>query len=158
VNRKRVSSRSTAQQEIEAVILSRLSLVVEMPLQGAKLKTGRSHIALDGLGSEQHEKSFVIVEIFAHVGRVKAAQRHKVQADLFKLSLAKAILLSQGVTLVRAIFVMVCEDCAKSCFGNTWISDAADAHGIEHLVLNIGPEEREALVSAQAKQNLMHAV
>ena len=95
-----------------------------------------------------------MVEVYAHIGKVKAAQRHKVQADVLKLSLVRQTLLSSGHESVRAIFAFVCTDCATALQGRTWVGDAAKHLGIEAMVLEASEEERADLLRVQAEQNL----
>ena len=44
-----------------------------------------------------------IAEVFAYVGKVKAARRHKVQADVLMLAFAREFRKEQGAREVRAI-------------------------------------------------------
>ena len=146
---KRVASDSKVQKEFEAYVLAALSVERGVKLVGSKLKTGHSYIELDAFWEDQGTNSAVVVEVFAHTGKVKAAQRHKVQTDVFKLSLARRILTEQGFTDIKAIVAFVCEDCARSLTGRTWVGDAAGELGVTTLTRPLQNDIKARLLAAQ---------
>lgn len=152
---KRAGSRSDVQAEAEKLVLAVLSQSLGVPLVSGKVTTGDSYVEVDGLWLGLDKKRAVLVEVFAHVGAVKAAQRHKVQADVFKLTLAKEVLAEGGFETVEAYCAFVCTQCARSIEGRTWVRDAARRSGIGMLHAEISPDALERLVSAQKKQNLL---
>ena len=154
---KRVGSRSEAQAEAESYVLSDLAKQFGMTLRGGRLKTGQSFVQLDGLSIDWERSLAVAVEVFAHIGRVKAAQRHKVHADVFKLALVRSLLLEQGITEVKAVFAFTCLECARSLSGKTWIADAAQRYGVQSINVELPSDLTAKVVAAQARQNLIEA-
>jgi hypothetical protein len=152
---QRTASSSHVQKKVEDYVLRRLSEELQVQIAGGKLSTGKSYIELDGMWLSEADSKAVVVEVFAHLGRVKAAQRHKVQTDVFKLSLARQILLSQGIADVRAIVAFVCEDCSKAVTGRTWVADAALQLGVDPQIVPIREDLRQELIAAQKEQNLL---
>ena len=155
---KRLGSRSDTQAEVETFVLAQLTSEFNNVIVGGKIITGRSYIQLDGLALDKELGVAVLVEVFGHLGTVKAAQRHKVHADVFKLALARDLLREQGYKDVQAIFAFVCEDCAKALSGRTWAADAAERYGIVTKYIILTDELIARLRSAQVKQNLIEQV
>lgn len=152
---KRAGSRSDTQSEAETYVLVQLSQRFGLQLVSGKVDTGRSFVQLDGLAIDRERSIAVAVEVFAHVGRVKAAQRHKVHADVFKLALVRSLLLDQGIADVTAVFAFTCLECARSLTGRTWIADAASRYGVQSVSMEIPTELTSKILEAQARQNLI---
>ncbi len=110
---------------------------------------------LDGMAHDPKDGSYTLVEVFAHIGKVKAAQRHKVHADVLKLAVARSVLQEAGATSVRALVAFVCPDCAKSLLGKTWVADSAERFGVDVVTVPISDATRFDILTVQAKQNLL---
>lgn len=154
---KRLESRSDVQADVERYVLAELSQRFGLVIQSGRINTGRSFVQLDGLAIDKERSFAVAVEVFAHVGRVKAAQRHKVHADVFKLALVRSLLQEQGFTEVKAIFAFTCIECARSITGRTWIGDAAEHYGVQSTTVELPPDITTNVLAAQARQNLIES-
>lgn len=156
MRQKRTESASDTQKKVERLVLESLSIELNANLTGGRLRTGRSYIEVDGIWLSKPESRAVAVEVFAHIGRVKAAQRHKVQTDVFKLSLARQILIDDGFSEIHCIVAFVCEECSKAVTGKTWVGDAANQLGVVPKIVMIPDILRTELLAAQALQNLLN--
>ena len=89
----------------------------------------------------------VLVEVFAHQGRLKGGQIHKVARDALKLgTLARTRPESR---LVVAFGDQAAADCV---LGKSWLAEALRTWGIEVFVAELEPSIRDGLVAAQVRQ------
>ena len=151
----RHGSRSDVQRSVELEVLEALSKQFGCHFSGGRVNTGRSYVEIDGMARDPIDGSYTLVEVFAHVGKVKAAQRHKVHADVLKLALARTVLQEAGASSVRALVAFVCVNCAKSLLGKTWVADSAERFGVDVVIVPISETSHGNLLTVQAKQNLM---
>ena len=145
---KREKSRSDVQQGIEKYVLENLGDELKAVLiQGYKLEK----TVVDGYCCSGNE--IIIVEVSAHIGKLKAGQRKKVLTDLFKMAYLKRIKEKEGFA-VKCLMVFVDEDAASAFSDKTWGHDAADSFGIEMKVVKIPAIERSHIVNAQKEQDV----
>lgn len=140
-------STAAVQTKMEAVILDALSAQLGVTLeQKVKLEFGDAWMELDGATEDES----VLVEVFAHVGKLKGGQRHKVSTDALKL-----IALSESRPQSRLILAFADQAAASSIVG--WKAAVLKHHGIELLVAELSEAEHAELVAAQAKQKMINA-
>lgn len=96
----------------------------------------------------------IVVEVFARVGKLKAAQQRKVKADLFKLAYVR----QRMGTEWRALLVFVDEAAAASSLGRAWHVDAARTFGIEIRVMALPDDLRANVLAAQDRQRMVNSV
>jgi hypothetical protein len=101
-------------------------------------------LELDGAS----ESAPIVCEAWAHVGPAKAAQRHKVMTDAFKLTFA-AQFLPQGT---RKILVTADVEVVQHLRGKGWMAQALKANDVELHCVQLRPETVEALRTAQKRQ------
>lgn len=88
-----------------------------------------------------------LVEVFAHVGRSKSGQRHKIAHDMTKLLLAERRL---AVPCRKVIAVI--DGAALAHLDKGWGGEFARAFGIELKVLAGFEDRHDALRAVQARQ------
>ena len=99
------------------------------------------------------DKEKVIGEIFAHIGKLKPAQSHKICADILKMMLFEK---ANNVELRKMI--VVCSDAIEEQLtGNSYVSEAIRQFGIEPVRIDIDPELRESLLWTQERQRMVKA-
>ena len=96
----------------------------------------------------------LVVEIYARIGALKAAQAHKVRADLFKLAYLRKLLGADW----RAVLCFVDHEAAAFVLGGSWAAKAAASFGVEIVVQPIPENLRQEVIAAQARQRMTNAV
>ena len=132
---------SRVQREAESVI--RASLAEQL---GVKLAEPPSALDLrvDGFAEGLQP---ICVEIWAHQGAAKSAQRAKVMKDMCKLLLCERILGKP----CRKVFA-VSDAAAVAFLRGSWQGRFAEEFGIELVVVPIPLEVRQRISEAQGKQ------
>jgi hypothetical protein len=140
------ASDSSAQVAAEATILAALGATLGVPLaQGKEFPIGATHVRPDGVAADES----VFVEVFAHIGRLKGGQRHKVSTDALKL-----LAIRKARPDAQLILAFADEAAAASMSG--WRAETLKANGIEIHVVALGPEGRAEIEAAQAKQKMVN--
>ncbi len=141
-------SRSDAQKEAEILIRKRLSKKLGVALTPQRLwldGPGGAYVDVDGVGPNES----VLVEIFAHQGRLKGGQRHKVTGDALKL-----------ITLARTrpaskLIIALCDQAAADGLVG-WLAEALDVWGIDRQVVKLPDDVCDGLKAAQLRQNMVN--
>lgn len=116
---------------------------------------GRS-FTVDGY-AERGDDVF-LVEVWSRVGAAKAAQKHKVRADILKLiTLTRLFQQERPAVRVECSIVFVDELAAQALSKTTWTSLSAELFGIQTEVIAISAELRQAILAAQRTQDLRYA-
>jgi hypothetical protein len=140
------ASDSSAQAAAEATILAALGVALGVPLvQGQEFPIGATHVRPDGVAADES----VFVEVFAHIGRLKGGQRHKVSTDALKL-----LAIRETRPDARLILAFADEGAAASVSG--WRAETLKANGIEIHAVALGPEDRAKIEAAQARQKMVN--
>jgi hypothetical protein len=141
-------SDSATQRAAEPLILAGVSAKLAVPLAPKSLKLpGGSRVDVDGVNEEED----VFVEIFAHQGRLRGGQVHKVARDALKLvTLARA---REGARLVIAFGDA---DAASCVTGASWLSEALNTWCVEVIVADLDESVREGLREAQVRQVMVN--
>jgi hypothetical protein len=139
-------SDSSVQIAAEATILTALSKAIGIPFtQGVTLPVGTAHVRPDGVAADKS----AFVEVFAHIGKLKGGQRHKVSTDALKL-----LAIRETRPSARLILAFVDEAAAASVSG--WRADTLRANGIEIRVVSLSAEDRATIEAAQARQKMVN--
>lgn len=140
-------SDSSAQIVAEAAILDLLGESIGVPLsQNAKVAIGSSEVQPDGMAAD----GSVVVEVFAHIGKLRGGQRHKVSTDALKL-----LAIRESRPNARLILVFADEEAAASVSG--WKAETLKANGVEIHTVDLDPAERTMIETAQAQQKMVNA-
>lgn len=130
----------------EATILAALGGAVGTPLiRGARFSVGAAHVRPDGVAADKS----VFVEVFAHIGKLKGSQRHKVSTDALKLLAIRA-----DHSDARLILAFGDQAAAASVSG--WRAETLKANGIEIHVVDLSPDDRAKIEAAQAAQKMIN--
>lgn len=143
-------SDSLEQRNAEALILQAVSASVGVELAPRSLRlNGGARANVDGAASDES----VLVEVFAHQGRLKGAQFHKVARDALKL-----------ITLGRdrpgsRLIIAFGDSAALACVNaKSWLAESLRVWGVEVLTVDLDEEVRAGLRSAQARQIMVNPV
>jgi hypothetical protein len=139
-------SNSEAQVIAEAAILDAVGRSLDITLsQGVKVSLGDSHVQPDGVAADYS----VFVEVFAHIGKLRGGQRHKVSSDALKL-----LAIREAHPDARLILAFADEEAAASVSG--WKAETLAANGIEIQTVDLGPAVRAEVEAAQARQKMVN--
>ena len=140
-------SDSSAQIAAEAAILDLLGESIGVPLsQNAKVAVGGSEVQPDGMAAD----GSVVVEVFAHIGKLRGGQRHKVSTDALKL-----LAIRESRPDARLILAFTDEEAAASVSG--WKAETLKANGVEIHTVDLDPAKRTMIETAQAQQKMVNA-
>lgn len=141
-------SNSSAQIAAEATILGLLGDSIGVTLsQGAKVPVGGTEVQPDGMAAD----GSVVVEVFAHIGKLRGGQRHKVSTDALKL-----MAIRKSRPQARLILAFADREAAASVSG--WKAETLKANGIEIHTIDLGPIERTEIKVAQARQTMVNPI
>lgn len=87
-------------------------------------------------------------EVYAHIGKMKPAQEHKVMHDAAKLRYAERLIGSPR----RKLMVFADAVAAAPFLDKRWKGQALAEDGIEIIVLDLPDVERELVRKAQVRQ------
>jgi hypothetical protein len=145
----RMASDSRVQMDAEPLILLAVSEAlggVELRPERLRLENG-AYVDVDGAAPD----GSVLVEVFAHQGRFKSGQVHKVAKDALKLiTLARTRPASK---LVLAFGDQAAADCVT---GKSWLAEAIRAWGIEVHVAGLNEAVRAGVRLAQERQVMVN--
>ena len=138
-------SDSTAQQFAEKKILALLNKKHNFKLVNHKVVIDGTAFQLDGYS----EKPPVLCEIYSRIGRLKPAQKNKINKDILKMLLIEKML----NRAFRKIIAFADEEAAGSFKdGESWYSKLKDYFRIEIIVIDIPEALKENLINAQKRQ------
>ncbi|MEU1687923.1 hypothetical protein [Micromonospora sp. NPDC005707] len=137
---------SAVQRHAEAVMLSLLAdrLGVGLSPRRFVLEDG-SRVEVDGAD----ERLAVLVEVWAHQGPPKSAQKHKVLADAFRL-----MFVASSLTTPPRLVLCLSDVEAAHHFttARSWAAAALRAFGVEVELVELPPETRSEIRAAQRRQ------
>lgn len=143
-------SKATEQQEAEKY----LSLELEKWIGCTLEKNARVYLA-NGVHIEPDlysEKEKTVCEIYAHIGKLKVGQQHKISQDILKMILLEK---SRGVTY-RKIIITLDDEVEKFLKGKSFIAESIRQFGIEIKRVEISKEMKEQIVTAQKRQVMIN--
>ena len=133
---------SSIQRQAEAVIRKELETKLGCSIGKSPDKLGG--LKLDGFVKAECP---ICIEIWAHQGSAKSAQKAKVIKDMCKLLLAERLIGKR----CRKIFV-VADQAAVSHLTNSWQGEFAKKFDIELQVVDIDDDTRQQILQAQKEQ------
>jgi hypothetical protein len=138
---------SAEQREAEVVILAELARQIGIPLAPRKFPL-EAGVIVTVDGASQHPP--VLVEIWAHQGPPKPAQKAKVIADAFKLLWLDLSFFDKRARKILALS----DDAAAGHFrGHTWVALALRDLGIEVIVVQLPDTMKAQIRRAQGRQS-----
>jgi len=139
-------SNSEAQSEAEAAVLGALGKTLGVSLrQGAEVPVGDSRVCPDGVDAD----ASIFVEVFAHIGRLRGGQKHKVATDALKL-----LAIRDAHPNARLILAFADRGAAESIRG--WRAATLAANGIELRAVDLDPAERATIEAVQHRQRMVN--
>jgi hypothetical protein len=145
MSKDRHPSDSMEQKLAENEIRSYLNKKYKLNLTSKKVLLKETTFQLDGYS----ESPPVLCEIYSHVGKLKPAQKNKINKDILKMLLIEKM----GGKTCRKIIAFSDEEAAKSFSGGeSWYSRLKDNFNIEILIIEIPSQLKESLVNAQKRQ------
>ncbi len=124
-------SDSLEQRVAEPLILAEVELTLGVELVKASLDLpGGSRVEIDGAAPD----GSAFVEVFAHQGRLKGGQVHKVARDALKLI---TVARSRPVSPDHLIIAFADDEAAACVGGETWLSEALSTWGIEVFIADL---------------------
>lgn len=139
-------SSSKVQVEKEQVILRAISRQVGVNLnQRVRLDFGDSWMEVDGASVDET----VLVEVYAHIGKLKGAHKHKISTDALKL-----IALGESRPNARLIIALADQDAARSIVG--WKAAVLKHNRVEILVAELAEKDRAELLTTQSVQSMVN--
>jgi len=141
-------SSSHEQQSAERLILGAVSLHLGSKVTPRRVDLpGGAYVNVDGVADEPP----VFVEVYAHQGRLRGGQRHKIAGDILKLlTLGKA---HPGARLVLAFADI---EVAGQVQNKGWLAEAIRTWSVEVFVADLPVEVREGLRAAQGRQVMVN--
>jgi hypothetical protein len=150
---KRSASCSDVQQLAEQLMVSEFSRQLGRELGRATIPIGKNKVAVDGFHRDENEVT--LVEVWAHVGKAKSAQRNKVLSDMLKLAFVSSVLRRSYPTLnVESHLIFADVSAANVVTGNGWAALAAKEFGIAMQVIALPKEVINTIKEAQRKQDI----
>lgn len=147
VEHARPPGSSHEQQDAERVMLDLLGAELKLDLEPAIITVpSGARVQVDGADAERT----VLVECWAHHGRPKAAQRHKVLSDAFKLTW-----ISSTIYPRPRLFLCLSDEEAAAPFISTarsWAAQALSDLGVAVVLVALPPELRQMIREAQQRQ------
>src|SRR5580658_10449489 len=142
-------SDSTEQRTVESFALAEVSKRLGVDLLPRKLQLpGGSYVEIDGATEGPPP---VLAEVYAHQGRLKGGQFHKLLADAFKLVAARKLSFPCGHA--RVLLVLTDDDAARG-LRSGWRKAALKAMEVEVLVVALPPEIATTVREAQRRQEM----
>lgn len=136
-------SSSDAQLAAEPVMIAAVAGAIGVPLAKKRLSLGEALCEVDGVSDDEQ----VLVEAFAHQGKLKGGQFKKVSEDALKL-----ITLARTREGTRLILAFADEQAAASFSGGGWKAEALRLWNIAIVVVELDGTTLGAISDAQVKQ------
>jgi hypothetical protein len=135
---------SREQRAAEVLMIAALAAELGLELTPRRLELSDGvRVELDGAT----EDLSVLVEAWAHQGIVKSAQRNKILTDAFKLAFV-----ARTLDHPTRLILLLSDDEAARRFRSGWGAAALAEFEVEIIVVELGPEVRQRIRDAQAKQ------
>jgi hypothetical protein len=152
----RLGSDSLTQRQAEGVVLEQIGSARGLTLTPKRLSFQGRSFTVDGYAERGDE--IVLVEVWSRVGTAKAAQKHKVLADILKLAtLTRLLQQERPAARVECSIVFVDELAAQVLRNKSWGALSAELLGVRTEVIAISDQLRQAILAAQRTQDLRYA-
>ena len=150
---KRTASNAFVQVAAQNSMLQKLGEAIGKKLIPNQILLEGILVQIDGYC--ETDEGVLLAECWAHIGKAKVAQKHKIAADILKLSLASfAIRKTDPEKTVKCYLVFADEEAANVIRSSSWISAAARHYDIAPYVVQLDREMIEGIKKAQKAQDL----
>lgn len=141
-------SNSGEQQSAERLILEAASahLGTAVAPRRVDLPAG-SYVDVDGVADTPP----AFVEVYAHQGRLRGGQRHKIASDVLKL-----LTLGKAHPSARLVLAFADNEVARQVENKGWLAEAIRTWGVEVFVADLPDEIRAGLRAAQGRQVMVN--
>jgi hypothetical protein len=137
---------SDEQRQAEPLILAEVASLIGVVLRPNRLVVADGiTVNVDGFSQDPP----TLVEVWAHQGVPKPAQKAKVMSDAIKLLWVERVLYPAGT---RKILALADPAAASHFLGRTWMATALRDLGLEVIVIELSDEVRAGLLAAQRRQ------
>src|SRR5947209_3993642 len=121
---KREASNAFVQLDAQSVMVQKFGEMIGKKLSPSQVLLENTVLQIDGFC--ETEKEVILAECWAHIGKAKVAQKHKIATDILKLSVASFGLKRLHANKnVRTYLVFADEEAADVVRSASWISAAA---------------------------------
>jgi hypothetical protein len=139
-------SDSTMQREVEAPIRKLVEARLGRQLPSAMVRLdGGAPVQVDGVADDES----VLVEIFAHQGRLKPGQRRKVASDVLKL-----LTLGRGRPHTKLYLAFADDEAAAHTQGSGWLARAVATWGVGVIVVPLHERDLDRIRAVQKEQEM----
>jgi hypothetical protein len=150
---KRAASSAVVQIAAQAVMLQKFEEITGKRLTPNQILFDDVVIQLDGYC--ETEDKVILAECWAHIGKAKVAQKHKIAADILKMSLASVeIRKRQPHKILECYLIFADEEASDVVRSSSWMSAAARHHSVVPVVVSLDLETVERIKQAQKAQDL----
>jgi hypothetical protein len=150
---KRAASCSDVQQLVEKIMVNEFSRELGRELGRATIPIGKAKVTVDGFHHD--EGHLVLVEAWAHIGKVRKAQRDKVLGDMLKLTLVTSVLRRSDPSLkIESYLLFADQMAARLVNGKGWPSLAAKEFGVATRVIPLSEDVIKTIQEAQRRQDI----
>ena len=145
-----MKSSSHEQREIERYVFAEVEDLLRVSLQRNPkvFLTEGVHIEPDFYSKEAK----IVGEIFAHHGKTKGGQNHKVAQDILKMLLLEK---TEGITY-RKLLVVCDKQMEKALTGKSALAESIRQFGINLLCVELPEELRDKILDAQNRQIMIN--
>jgi hypothetical protein len=142
-------SDSEEQRLAELDLVHQLSVDLEVPLESASIELGDGvQIVADGFNRDHR----ILCEAYAHVGRLKGGQSHKLAKDILKMFAAEKRLRGRW----RKILCFADVDAAQAVSGRSWLAAICRDLRVEVKVFSLPTDLHQAVAAAQQRQAMVN--
>ncbi len=143
-------SSSHEQSEAEDSIRRAVASDLEVRLEARQLSLpGGAKVEIDGVSDDES----VLVEIYAHQGRLKGGQIHKVASDALRL-----VTLARDRPGTKLIIAFADHQAAMCVTGKSWLADALRAWNIDVRTVELDAATCDGLRAAQVRQVMTNPI
>ncbi|MHB9130401.1 MAG: hypothetical protein ACYDBB_04825 [Armatimonadota bacterium] len=152
----RLESDSQVQRDAESEILTMVPMVIGIPSveQSHPFYFIDCRMEVDGYFEYNHH--YTLIEVWAHVGKAKPAQRHKVMADLLKLVFLRDYLLHEKQAALVDLYYIFADEAASRVLSVGWLAKVAKHYSVKPIVLDLGDIWKDKIPAAQTVQDIRH--
>jgi hypothetical protein len=149
----RTRSNAIVQVRAQSVMLARFGEAIGKTLVLNQIALDDILVQIDGYSETANE--IVLAECWAHIGKAKVAQKHKIAADILKLSLTAGLLRNlHPDKAVKCFLIFADEDAADVVRSSSWLSAAAKHYGVVPWVVQLDDALVTMIRQAQKDQDL----
>ena len=145
-----MKSSSHEQREIEIYVFKKLEEMLQVSLQSNPkvILTEGVHIEPDFYSEEEK----IVGEIFAHHGKLKVGQSHKVAQDILKMLLLDKM---QGVTYRK--YLVVCDkEIERALTGKSALAESIRQFDVQLVCIVLPEDLRDKILAAQNRQVMVN--